>query len=229
MRPPKALGGGLAAVILDMDGVLVDSEHQWLLAEQGFFREILGRWSVRDNHKLVGVVVEDIHRMLARDHGLTMGLAEFVARCDAMAPDIYRRRVSLARGLPPFLAGLRRRGLGLAVASSSPKTWVDMVMERFRLRPLFDAVVSGDEAPGRTKPAPDLYLLAARRLGARPGSCLAVEDSTVGVRAAKAAGMTCVGLRTRHNKAQDLSAADWEARGFGELAYRSIVSRLKAA
>ena len=218
-----------AAVILDMDGVLVDSEHQWMLAEQAFFREILDRWSASDNRKVVGLIVEDIYAMLVRDQGLKMGKTEFLDRCHSMADDIYEHRVSLTPHLRDFIRGLERRGTALGLASSSPACWVDMVLKRFRLRRHFAAVVTGDDTPGRTKPAPDLYLLAARRLGAPAARCLAVEDSSIGVRAAKAAGMTCVGLRSGRNDEQDLSEADWEARGFAALGYRRLISRLKAA
>ncbi len=208
---------------------MVDSEHQWMLAEQAFFRSILSRWSASDNHKVVGVIVEDIYAMLVRDHGLKMDKAEFMGRCHRMADDIYRRRVSLTPRLRDFIRGLKSHATPLGLASSSPASWVDIVLKRFRLRRHFAAVITGDDAPGRTKPAPDLYLLAARRLGVRPSRCLAVEDSSIGVRAAKAAGMTCVGLRSGRNAEQDLCEADWEARGFAELGYRRLISRLKTA
>ena len=218
-----------AAVILDMDGVMVDSEHQWLLLEKPFLKGLLGRWTAADHRKVVGMGVEDLYYHLVREYGLGLGKADFLARCDRIAAEVYRSKVRLAPGLRDFIADLRRRRVPLALASSSPRLWVDMVLERFALRPAFRAVATGDDAPGRTKPAPDLYLLAARRLKVDPKRCLAVEDSDFGVRAAKDAGMTCVGLRSGHNDEQRLSGADWEARGFRALSYRRLISRLKAA
>jgi HAD superfamily hydrolase (TIGR01509 family) len=218
-----------AAVILDMDGVMVDSEHQWMLAERPFLRGLLGRWTVSDHRKVVGLGVVDLYYHLVRDYGLRLSREDFLERCDRIARGVYRRQVSLAPGLRRFIADLRRRKVPLGLASSSPREWVDMVLRRFRLGRAFRAVVTGDDAPGRTKPAPDLYLLAARRLKASPRLCLAVEDSDFGVRAAKDAGMTCAGLRSGHNDEQSLSGADWEARGFRTLSYRRLISRLKAA
>ncbi|MBI5241855.1 MAG: HAD family phosphatase [Elusimicrobia bacterium] len=218
-----------AAVILDMDGVMVDSEYQWLLAEKPFLRSLLGRWTIADHRKVVGLGVVDLYYHLVREYGLRLGREDFLDRCEALARVVYRRKVRLAPGLRVFLRDLHRRAVPSGLASSSPRTWVDMVLQRFRLRSLFRVVVTGDDAPGRTKPAPDLYLLAARRLKVRPQDCLAVEDSGFGVRAAKDAGMTCAGLRSGHNEEQDLSGADWEARGFRALSYGRLISRLKAA
>jgi HAD superfamily hydrolase (TIGR01509 family) len=214
---------------MDMDGVMVDSEHQWMHLEKSFLRRLLGRWTVADHRKVVGLGVVDLYYNLVREYDLRLGKAAFLERCGRIAREVYLRKVSLAPGLRRFIRDLRRRRVPLAVASSSPREWVDMVLRRFRLRPAFHAVVTGDDAPGRTKPAPDLYLLAARRLRLRPARCLAVEDSAFGVRAAKDAGMTCVGLRSGHNDEQDLSKADWEARGFAALAYGRLTARLKAA
>jgi HAD superfamily hydrolase (TIGR01509 family) len=218
-----------AAVILDMDGVMVDSEHQWMLLEEPLLRELLGRWGAQDHRKVVGLGVVDLYYHLVREYKLRLDKTEFLERCDRIAREVYLRKVTLAPGLRPFISDLRRRRVPLGLASSSPRDWVDLVLRRFRLRPSFQAVVTGDETPGRTKPAPDLYLLAARRLKVPPGRCLAVEDSDFGVRAAKDAGMTCAGLRSGHNDEQELGQADWEARGFAALGYRSLISRLKAA
>ena len=218
-----------AAVILDMDGVMVDSEHQWMLLEMPFLRGLVGRWGVADHRKVVGLGVVDLYYHLVREYGLRLGKADFLERCDRIAREVYRRKVSLAPGLRRFIGDLRCRRVPLGLASSSPQEWVDMVLRRFRLRSAFRVVVTGDDAPGRTKPAPDLYLLAARRLKVRPADCLAVEDSSFGVRAAKDAGMTCAGLRSGHNDEQDLGEADWDAQGFAALAYRRLTSRLKAA
>ena len=227
-RPRQRCTYPFAAVILDMDGVMVDSEHQWMLAEMPFLGGLVGRWRVSDHRKVVGLGVVDLYYHLVREYGLRLGKEDFLARCDRLALEVYRRKVSLAPGLRRFIHDLRRRAVPLGLASSSPRNWVDMVLRRFHLASCFAAVVTGDDAPGRTKPAPDLYLLAARRLKVRPADCLAVEDSDFGVRAAKDAGMTCAGLRSGHNDEQELSEADWEARGFAELDYRRLSRRLTA-
>jgi len=224
----KATMNPIRAVILDMDGVMVDSEHQWRLIEGPSLKRLVGRWGARDHRKVVGLGVEDVHSLLVREYGLRMKKADFLAHSEALALEVYRRKVSLTPGLRECLRSWRRAGLRLGLASSSPRAWVDLVLRRFRLGRAFRAVTTADDVSGRTKPAPDLYLLAARRLGVPPGACLAVEDSELGVRAAKAAGLACVGLRSGCNDEQDLSRADWEERGFSGLRYRGLISRLKA-
>jgi HAD superfamily hydrolase (TIGR01509 family) len=200
-----------------MDGVIVDSEHQWMLAEGPFLRGLVDRWERSDHHKAVGMSVADLYDWLSRHYGLKVEREDFLARCELLACDIYRHRVHLARGLRPFIRAVHARGLALGLASSSPRSWVNLVLCRFGLTEEFEAVVTGDDAPGRTKPAPDIYQLAARRLDARPQDCLAVEDSAIGLRAARAAGMACVGLRSGLNDEQDLTQADWQVQGFAGL------------
>ena len=219
----------MRAVILDMDGVIVDSEHQWKLAEGAFLRRIAPGWREEDHHKLVGLGVVDLYYWLVREYGIKEPLERFLADCDVLSKGIYNNRVSLTDGLAGFIADVKKNRVPLGLASSSPKSWIDMVLDRFGLRKDFDAVVNGDETPGRTKPAPDLYLLAAERLAVKPRECLAIEDSVLGVRAAKSAGMACAGFRNGTNEEQDFSQADFEIRSFLGLSYGSLSSRLKGA
>ncbi len=211
----------LRAVILDMDGVVVDSEHQWMLAEGSFMRALVGKWAKKDHYRAVGMGVSDAYRLLVREYGLKMTLKKFSERSDKLAEEIYSSRVSLTPDLRRFIAAARRREIPLALASCSPKNWVDMVLKRFRLRSDFTVIVTADDVR-RTKPAPDIYLLAARKLEVKPQDCLAIEDSSLGVRSAKAAGMTCIGLRTGFNEEQDLSKADQEVQGFGFLTQSKV-------
>lgn len=219
----------LKGLVLDMDGVIVDSELQWKLAEGPFFREVVPAWMDADHDKIVGLSPEDLYRFLASRYPVSHTLGQFLALCDELAQDIYRRRVSLPPALPPFLEKARAEGLSLAIASSSPRPWIDLVLERFALAPFFAAVASGDETPGRTKPHPDLYQLAVRRLALAPAECLAIEDSSVGARAAKAAGLSVAGYRNGHNESQDLSAADAVFSDFATLDYAAVSSRLSRA
>ena len=208
---------GLEAVIFDMDGVLVDSERQWKLSEAEHIRRLLPRWGEADSEAIVGLGVVELHEFLVERYGLKEPREAFLALLDASAAEIYGRRVTLSAGLPELLGELRRRGLKVGLASSSPRAWIRLVLDRFALAEAFAAVAGGDETPGRTKPEPDLYLLAAERLGVRPSACLAVEDSRFGVTAAKRAGLRCLAFRSGHNDEQDLSGADAEVGRLGDL------------
>lgn len=233
MRPNASPKGpqyrGLpAAVILDMDGVIVDSEHQWKLAEGPFFGTLVPQWSEKDHERIVGLGVVDLYHWLVKEHRIRETKESFLSRCDALAREIYGKKVTRTEGVPEFLSELRGRKVAAGLASSSPRAWIDIVLERFGLEKEFAVVVSGDEVEGRNKPEPEIYLLAAQRLGAAPSACAAVEDSNLGVRAAKKAGMYCVAFRNGHNSGQDLSPADAEFSSFADIATH-LAARLNAA
>ena len=217
----------MKAVIFDMDGVIVDSEARWKEVEAEFFRARVPGWKEADNDRITGLGVEDLHRFLVAEFDLAMGKVEFLAHCDVSARKVYRDRVDCSEGFLDLARRLQHRGVRTALASSSPERWVKLVVERFELSPLLDAVVSADDVGGKTKPLPDLYLEAASRLNLPPGECLAVEDSAIGLLAAKRAGMRAAAYRTAHNEGQDLSAADFELGSFAGLDYDRLISRLR--
>lgn len=200
-----------------MDGVIVDSEHQWQLMETPFLSGLLGRWEESDHQRVVGLNVVDLYHLLVRDYGLKQSREDFLKRSAEQALEIYRRRATCAPGLVQLLAAMNAGGVALGIASSSPKPWIAIVLERFSLGRHFRAVVSSDDVGRRAKPLPDVYLKAAELLGSHPSECMAVEDSAIGIQAAKAAGMPVVGFRNGHNEAMDFSQADAEIRGLLEL------------
>jgi HAD superfamily hydrolase (TIGR01509 family) len=205
------------ALILDMDGVIVDSEHQWKLIETPFLRGLLGRWEESDHQRVVGLNVVDLYHLLVRDYGLKQSQEDFLARSAEQALEIYRNRVSCAPGLPELLAAMKASGVALGIASSSPKPWIAIVLERFSLASHFQAVVSSDDVGRRAKPLPDVYLKAAELLGAAPSDCTAVEDSVIGIKAAKAAGMSVLGFRNSHNDNLDFSQTTAEIRSLLDI------------
>lgn len=212
-------------VIFDMDGVIIDSERQWKLLGGPFFKGIIPRWRDEDHKKIVGLGVVDLYFWLVREYDLKEPKDRFLSQCETLAEEIYGRKTSPSAGLFEFIAELRGKGVALGLASSSPRAWIDITLSRFDLTKVFSAVVSGDDAPGKTKPAPDIYLLAAQKLGVSPKLCLAIEDSVLGVRAAKSAGMSCAGFRNGHNHEQDLSLADFEFESFQGLRYEDFLSK----
>jgi len=216
----------MKAVIFDMDGVIVDSELQWQLAEVELFRRLVPLWRAEDHHKIVGLGVEDLYHFLAREYSMTAAKEHFLRECHDLAEVVYDQRAALTPGVKELLDDLRRRRVPIALASSSPRAWISMVLSRFALADFFSVVACADDVPaGRTKPEPDLYLLALRGLGLKAESCLAIEDSALGVRAAKRAGLTCAALRNGANDAQDLSAADFELRGLSGLTAVDLLAR----
>jgi sugar-phosphatase len=182
----------IRAVVLDLDGLLVDTEPVWRTAA----RAILGQLGIdltnADLLDTTGVRVDEMAAaFLAKRPGSAPGPAAVADQITDQVVDYVARAGEPMPGVPDAIALFGRSGLRLAIASSSPKRLIDAVCTRLRLD--IDVRCSAlDEARG--KPAPDVYLAATRRLGLSPARCLAVEDSPAGVVSAKTAGLTCVAV-----------------------------------
>ncbi|MHB2025641.1 MAG: HAD family hydrolase [Elusimicrobiota bacterium] len=208
----------IRGVIFDMDGVIVDSELQWKLAEGEFLKRWAPAWREEDYRHITGLSPSALYDYLRLNYAVSQNRERFLADCQDIARVIYTQRVSLADGLIEILEALKKRGVAAAIASSSPRDWIDITLDRFHLREFFSAVASADDVGGRAKPLPDIHLLSCRSVGLGPSLCLAVEDSRVGVQAAKRAGLFCLGLRNGANNDQDFSAVDREILKISEIA-----------
>jgi HAD superfamily hydrolase (TIGR01509 family) len=183
------------AVIFDLDGVLVDSEHVWDGVREELARERGGRWHERAQADMMGMSSVEWSRYM---HDV-IGLPEPPEEIDA---EVVRRMLARYTEDLPLVEGAVdavRRLAGscrLALASSSNRPLIDAVLEAAGIAGLFEATVSSEEVE-RGKPAPDVYLEAARRLGVAPERCTAIEDSANGIRAAHAAGMRVIAIPNR--------------------------------
>jgi sugar-phosphatase len=198
-----AIDGGVisaAALIFDMDGLLIDSEPLWFEVERDFVRARGGEWTRELADACVG---QGLARTLAV-MGEACGIVTDAARDAEHVVESFLARVG-ELALKPGCREMVDAAFGavpMAVASSSSRRLVDASLARFDLAPKFGAVVSGEHV-ARPKPAPDIFLEAASRLGIAPGMCVVLEDSRAGVRAARAAGMRVVAVPER-------DAADFE-------------------
>jgi beta-phosphoglucomutase len=199
--------------IFDLDGVLVDTAEFHYLAWKTIADELGAKFDRKKNERLRGVprmqsleiIVEDLPRRPAN-------MDELAARKNALYVELIQRVTprDLLPGVQAMLEQLRRHGIGRAVASSSKNARA--VIERLGIGPLLDAVVDGFGFE-RAKPAPDIFLNAARLLGAEPPACVVVEDAQTGVEAAKAAGMYAVGIA----RDEPLRGADLVVRAPAEI------------
>jgi HAD superfamily hydrolase (TIGR01509 family) len=215
------------SLIFDMDGVIVDSELYWRRREGFFLRSLVPSWSDADQDRIIGLSVGDTHRLLTTEYSLQLTREEFLEVYHPMARRIYGHEVSLLEGFSELLSALNEEGVPVALASSSPRSWIDMVLDRFDLRGRFVAVVSAEELQGEGKPSPAIYLLTAEKLGVDPRRCIDIEDSRNGVRSAKRAGMFGIGLRNGFNDDQDLSQADMIVDSLTKLDYSTLRLLLK--
>jgi len=178
------------AVIFDMDGLLVDSEPVWAIAESALLAARGKRTDDEIQKTLVGLRMSDFLAGMSRAYNLTESFndlyAEITARMTALIPE----KVVPRPGAPELLDYLYAHGIPCAIASSSPMAIIDATVAAQQWGCYFRVHVSGDDV-AHGKPAPDIYLEAARQLDLSPSDCLALEDSTTGARAAVAAGMIC--------------------------------------
>jgi HAD superfamily hydrolase (TIGR01509 family) len=193
-------------VVFDLDGVVVDSEptHERANAE---WLAGLGTALAPDlAEAMMGRRVRDLTDVIAGQAGLGPDEA-FAGREAVFWRLLGEQALPPMPGLHAALVRLAGAGLPLAVASSGTRTYVEHVLERLGVAGAFAAVVSGEEVASG-KPAPDVYLLAAERLGAEPADCVAVEDAPHGIAAARAAGMRVVAVPHARTEALDLNRAD---------------------
>jgi HAD superfamily hydrolase (TIGR01509 family) len=184
-------GSAIEAVIFDLDGVIVDSEIWWDEARREFAARRGKQWTEADRAAVMGANSRQWSRTMRERLGLDEPDRQIERAIVGAVVERYRREG--APLIPGAVEAVRRIALAwpTAVASSAHPEVIDAALETTGLRDAFRVVVSSDEVE-RGKPAPDVYLEAARRLAVEPDRCLVVEDSLNGVKAAKAAGMTCV-------------------------------------
>src|SRR5579859_3290655 len=200
-----------------MDGVIVDSELHWKNLEGFFLSSLVSSWTDADQSRIIGVSMDHVYTLLVSEYGMQKSREQFLAQYQEMANEIYGKKVALLPGVEDLLTKLRQHHIPVALASSSPRSWINIVLRRFNLRASFQAVISADDLNGEGKPSPAIYLFTASSLGVPPTQCIAIEDSKNGVLSAKNAGMFCIGLRNGFNEEQDISRADLIIHGFAEL------------
>lgn len=185
----------IAAVVFDLDGVLLDSESVWETVRRDFVVRRGGRWSDEIQRKLMGMSTAEWARYLSAQIAEQLPPDEVATEVIARMREHYAQTLPLVDGARDVVAQLAARW-PLGLASSSPRELVDDVLSLAGLATEFATVVSADEVP-RGKPAPDVYDAVFARLGVPARECVAVEDSSNGIRAAHAAGAQVAALPNR--------------------------------
>ncbi len=225
VRQPGVGPTGLAAVVFDVDGTLVDSErdgHRVAFNQAFEDFDLPYRWD------------EDVYGRLLRVTGGQRRIDGYLAEQGVaegerarLAPALHRHKTEILKGMVAggmiearpgvarLLAELADREVRLAVATTGSRGWVDQLLERVLPRVPFEVVVTGDEVAGR-KPDPEAFLTALERLGTTTDDTVAVEDSHEGLVAAKAAGLACAVVTNGYTADHDLTSADLVLDGFGE-------------
>lgn len=199
----------MKAVIFDMDGVLIDSQPYHFKADI----DTMAEYGVIKDQKFyeafAGTLTSDRMRILKDLFKLDIPVEEMVKKREDMILEIMAREdIKPVSGIPEFLKSIKNRGLKTAVASSSGYDLIGLILSRLGISEYFDSITSGNDVK-RGKPDPDVFLLAAERIGVNPRDCFVVEDSENGVKAAKSAGMKALGYINPTSGYQCLDMADF--------------------
>jgi HAD superfamily hydrolase (TIGR01509 family) len=184
------------AVVFDLDGLLLDTEQVWDEVREALTRERGGRWHDGAQADMMGMSSTEWSRYMHDELGLAEPPEELNRLVVERMQERYADKLPLIDGAVDAVRRLAERW-PLGLASSSNRPLIDLVLREMGVAPLFTATVSSEEVE-RGKPAPDVYLEAARRLGVRPEDAVAVEDSANGIRAARAAGMRVIAIPNAH-------------------------------
>jgi HAD superfamily hydrolase (TIGR01509 family) len=195
------------AVVFDLDGVLWDGEPIYFEAFNVVLAPYGHRITMDEYVNIIGHSVEAAWAWVLNHFSITETPSKFYHRYDDAVLEMLRQPVAPLPGARDLIAEIKRRRLPLGLASASLRQWVDATLRGLDLEDEFDATVSASEVEN-SKPAPDLYLAAAKALEVDPAACIAFEDTRAGIAAAKAAGMFAVQVRASSTALPPIDRAD---------------------
>ena len=207
----------LEAIIFDMDGVLVDSEYTYFQSKSQILSE--AGHEVEDSYhfQFMGTTSDYMWEKMKQEFSLPLSVAEYIQQMTALRQAMIKRDgIRVIPHVQEFVKGLSQAGLKLAVASSSSLAEIKVNLAEIGLSEYFSEVVSTEEVE-HSKPAPDVYLATAERIGIMPENCLGIEDTKNGTGAVRNAGMVCVGFANPAFPKQDLAFADRVVSSFSKL------------
>lgn len=198
----------LEAVIWDMDGVIIDSEPAHYEVNKSVFKKLGLNISDQEYNTYIGVSNPEMWSIIKGKHKLGHSVPELVKiQLEGNLEYLRQSNEQPIPGVTHLLESLKRENIAIGLASSSPFEFIALVLKKFNIKEYFQVIISGEEI-ANGKPAPDIFIAAANELKAAPQKCIVIEDSKNGVKAAKSAGMKCIGFQNKNSGDQDLSEAD---------------------
>lgn len=199
----------IKAVIFDMDGLMIETEH----LQSKSFEHVLTNLGIKPEFnqdgviQIVGVAAKENLKILKEKHGIAQDVESLLKKKQKFYIKLLLQNLKPKKGLFPLLKKLKKKGLKLAIASSSSLEHIKLVLKGLGLSDDFDVIVSGESVP-HGKPHPDVFLKAAEKLNVDPGECLVLEDAQSGVEAAFRAKMQVIAVPSKYTKSHDFAKAD---------------------
>lgn len=216
----------MKAVIFDMDGVIIDSEPLHQKVEEELLEDLGGTMTASDKEAFVGTTDYHMWSTMKERFNLSQSVEEMIdSKKERFLNQIHT--IFLVDGFKEVLTQLKEEGYLIALASSNNRRAVDQIVKQFDLAKDFELTMSGEDVT-HGKPHPEIFLKTAEAMGVLPVNCLVIEDAKNGVKAAKAAGMKCIGLDNPNSGPQDLSEADIVLKDYQEFDLEAIKSLFKS-
>ena len=212
------------AVIFDMDGVLIDSEPIHVAIEKKLYAKLGIDVPEALHRSFMGASNDFMYSDLRSRFNLKESVKELKEKDELFRSDYFNHldTIPLNEGLISLLGEIKTAGLKLAVATSSSPKIANILLNKCGIASFFDAIVTTSEA-GKSKPSPDVYLLAAQKIGVLPENCIVFEDSPNGLIAAKSAGMFCLVIQSDDEIIQRLSKVDYLFQSFREITLAKLI------
>ena len=206
------------AVIFDLDGILADSEPWWNKIDAQLLAEYGVTYRGEHHRNVLGVSYRLAIEFYKKAFGISAPTEELIRRRGEIAAEFFANRIGIFPATRQVLEALQRMKLRPAVATSSVSASARPFLDRHQLTTFFDVIVTGDEIE-RGKPHPDIYLLAAEKLGVTPNECLVIEDALSGIAAAKSANMRVAAIPDRRfvDPREYKNGADYLLKGLSEI------------
>lgn len=215
----------IKTVIFDMDGVIVDTEPVHHYAYNQHFKRLNIDVSPEMYATFTGNSTKNIFERLKVQYNLSDDVPTLVETKRNLFNEAFdsKEDLYLLDGVEDLIKDLYQNGMQLVLASSSATVTINKIFNRFGLHQYFTHIVSGEDFP-KSKPHPAIFQHAAFLAETPPENCIVIEDSTNGIKAAKAAGIYCIGYDSFHSKMQDYSMADRVISNFVELSFETILT-----
>lgn len=215
----------MKAVILDMDGVIIDSEPLHQKVEKELLEELGGKMTAEEKESYVGTTDYHLWSTVKEKFSLEPSIEEMIQmKKDRFMEEIHT--ISLVDGFKQVLNTLADEGYLIALASSNNRKAVNQIVKQFDLNSYLETTMSGEDVENG-KPNPETFLKTAAKMNVAPKECLVIEDAKNGVEAAKRAGMKCIGFDNPNSGKQDLSKADIVLKNYKEFDLNEIKKLFK--